>query len=86
MQQKQLKAKKGKLTEARVRVWDGFAWVLVKEKLALVTVLPRGVVLAVLTDPAADPTAGLVHVHVKVASARMAIAVTACKQKQTGDI
>lgn len=61
-------------------------WVLVKEKLALVTVLPRGVVLAVLTDPTADPTAGLVHVHVKVASARMAIAVTACKRKQTGDI
>lgn len=68
-----------------MRVRDGFVWILVKEELALITVLPCGVVLAVLADPTADPTTGLVHSHVEVAPARVAIAVTACSQKQTGD-
>lgn len=59
-----------------MRVRDDFERIPVKETLTLVTVLPRGVVLAVLTNATADPTAGLVHGHVKVASARVAIAVT----------
>lgn len=80
-------AKTGKLTEARLRVWDDFEWILVKETFALVTVLPRGVVLAVLTNTTADTTTGLVHGHVKVASDRMAIAVTPWKKtKQNSGI
>lgn len=39
-------------------------------------VLAGGVVLAVLADAAADPAAGPVHGHVKVASAGVAVAVT----------
>lgn len=39
-------------------------------------VLARGVVLAVLADAAADAAAGAVHGHVKVAPARVAVAVT----------
>jgi len=68
--------KETKLTEARVRVRDDFEWIPVKEMFTLVTVLPRGVVLAVLTNTTADSTTGLVHSHVKVASARVAVAVT----------
>jgi len=68
-----------------MRVRDGFVWILVKEELALVTVVSCGVVLAVLTDSTADPTAGLVHGHVEVAPARVSIAVTACRQKRMGD-
>lgn len=80
------KAKEAKLTEACMRVRDYFEGILVKETLTLVTVLPRGVVLAVLTNATADPTAGLVHSHVKVASARVAIAVTLWKQNKQWDI
>lgn len=78
-------AKKGKLTEARLRVWDDFEWIPVKETFALVTVLPRGVVLTVLTNTTADSAAGLVCGHVKVAPARVAVAVTPWNQnKQWG--
>lgn len=77
-------AKEAKLTEACVRVWDDFEWILVKEMFTLVTVLPRGVVLTVLTNTTADPTTGLVHSHVKVASARVAVAVTSWNQNKRG--
>lgn len=69
-----------------MRVRDDFERIPVKETLTLVTVLPCGVVLAVLTNTTADPTAGLVHGHVKVASARVAIAVTPWKQNKQRDI
>lgn len=40
-------------------------------------VLAGGVVLTVLTNAAADPAAGPVHGHVKVAPAGVAVALTA---------
>lgn len=65
-------------------VWDDFEWIPVKETFTLVTVLPHGVVLTVLTNTTADPTTGLVRGHVKVTSARVAIAVTPWNKTNSG--
>lgn len=51
--------------------------------LALLTVASHRVVLTVITHPSGDVSSGQVHRHVKVAGARMFVAVTLCATRPT---
>ena len=63
-------------TSTDVRVGDGSAWIVVEERLALLTVVSHGVVLAIVADAAAGTTGRLVDRRVKVTASCMAVALT----------
>lgn len=69
------------LTEACVRIRDGFEGVSVEKGSATVTVWPLGVVPAVFAHTPTDTTAGQVHVHVEVTAVRVAITAASWERR-----
>ena len=60
-----------------MRIGDGKVWVVVEERFALLAVVTHRVVLAVVTDAAADATCRLVDSRVEVTARRVAVTLAA---------
>lgn len=59
--------------------------VLVEEKLALLTVVPHGVVLALVAYTSGHIAGRHEHRHIKVARVGVVVALTLCRIKQSVD-